>query len=157
MIEPGPFLRRSLVALVPKDIKRTSEDNRSESANKSVNLYRFGVTSCAIKHFLGVSTYQAEQNALQDGTPTVSEILKLVRFEPSGLDAYLAYPLEGEDGEGDDHDEEDEEGQAGHEEVRRLDAGTEGDSFDSPKDDRRTHRVNSVIDIRSLYQLVVRS
>jgi len=78
--------------------------------------------------------YQSEQNAFKHNFPSISEVLKLVRFHPSVLDSDLAESLEQSDEDADEKAENNEEDGACQKDVGLLDAGSETNPIDASND-----------------------
>ena len=73
----------------------------------------------------------AEENALEDSDPAVSEVKELVALQPSLLGGQLKEALEGSDSHDGENDKEQEEDQSGHEKISRLNAHPECHTLDT--------------------------
>lgn len=76
-------------------------------------------------------TYQSEEDALDDETPTSTEIAKLVRFHNVGFGQDIEHDLGQSHDEGDDDQNTDEKHQTGHEDIGLLNVCAEADAVDA--------------------------
>lgn len=85
-------------------------------------------------HLRETDENDTEQDALQNRTPSVTEVGELIVLHFTSLDETFANVLEGDNTKHDEDDEDDEEGVAGKEDVGGLNLGLETDSFDTVQD-----------------------
>ncbi len=90
------------------------------------------------------TTYQSEQDTLDDDLPAISEFEEFLRFHPASFCKSVQHSFCQSDQHGCHKKNKDEENQSGHEDVGLLDAGTEADSIDSSDDFHFTDRARSV-------------
>lgn len=87
-------------------------------------------------HLRETNEDDAEQDALEDSVPAISEILELFALHVASLDEQLTDELKEKHTKDGEHHEDQEKDVAGHEDVRDFDVRAEANTFNASDNDR---------------------